>query len=200
MNKKPILSLLESYQPVYADEIRFRNQIIYFITHYDDFALRSNSIGQLTCSAWVVNKERTKALLIHHKKLDKWLQIGGHIEDTDKSIEETVLREVREESGLENLKLLSSDSLPNSLYDLDIHTIPIKNQIKDHIHFDIRLILEADENELLIPQSEEVLDIKWYSLEEIDELAESTIYEDRSLKRMVDKMRKYTFYDSHSKE
>ncbi len=163
--------------------------MIDFLEKNDDFALRSNAIGQLTGSAWIVNEERTKVLLIHHKKLNKWLQIGGHIENTDQSIEETVLREVREESGINNLKLLSPPS--NLIYDIDIHTIPQKNQVAEHSHFDIRLIIEANENEKLIPQNEEVLAIKWYSIHEVKNLAESTTSINQSMKRMVDKMREF---------
>ncbi len=186
MNKQPILDLLENYQTSFVEEIEFQKQMIDFITQNDDFALRSNVTGQLTGSAWVVNKERTKVLLIHHKKLNKWLQIGGHIEDTDQNIEETILREIKEESGLTTLKLLSS-----SIYDIDIHTIPQKKEIAEHLHFDIRFIVEADENEALLPQNEEILAIQWYALNKVQNLAESTTSIDQSMKRMVDKMKKY---------
>jgi len=182
MNKQVVLDLLQNYQTSFNEEIEFQKQIIDFLTQNDDFALRSNLIGQLTGSAWIVNKERTKVLLIHHKKLNKWLQIGGHIEDTDQNIEETILREIEEESGISNLKLLSLGS--NLIYDIDIHTIPQKNEIAKHLHFDIRLLVEADENEKLIPQNEEILAIKWYSLNEIEKLTESN----PSVKRMIDKM------------
>lgn len=186
MNKQPILELLQSYKTSFAQEIEFQQQMIDFLEKNDDFALRSNLIGQLTGSAWVVNKERTKVLLIHHKKLNKWLQIGGHIEDVDQTIEETVLREVKEESGIKALKILSS-----SIYDIDIHTIPQKNEIAEHLHFDIRLIVEADENEILIPQNEEVLDIKWYPLNEVQNLATSNTSINQSMKRMIDKMKEF---------
>jgi 8-oxo-dGTP pyrophosphatase MutT (NUDIX family) len=186
MKKQPILDLLQNYQTLFAEEIEFQKQMIHFLEQNDDFALRSNLIGQITGSAWIVNKEHTKALLIHHKKLNKWLQIGGHIDDTDKTIEETILREIKEESGLTNLKLLSS-----SIYDIDIHTIPQKKEIAEHLHFDIRLIIEADENEALIPQDEEILDIKWCSVNEVQNLAESTTSINQSMKRMVDKMKEF---------
>lgn len=183
MNKKSILDLIKKHQTSFDEEIEFQKQIIKFLEENDDFALRSNLIGQITGSAWIVNKERTKVLLIHHKKLNKWLQIGGHIEDTDQTIEETILREVKEESGLKDLKLLSS-----SIYDIDIHTIPPKKEVTEHLHFDIRLIVEADENEDLTPQNDEILDIKWYNLHEVQNLAESNTSINQSMKRMVDKM------------
>ncbi|WP_375559166.1 NUDIX hydrolase [Bernardetia sp. OM2101] len=193
MNKQPILDLLQDYKTSFSEEIEFRKQMIDFLEQNDDFALRSNLTGQLTGSAWVVNKEHTKVLLIHHKKLNKWLQIGGHIENSDQTIEETILREIKEESGLKNLKLLSS-----SIYDIDIHTIPQKREIAEHLHFDIRLIIEVDENEKLTPQNKEILAIKWCSKNEVQDLAESTISINQSMKRMVDKMKNYTV--SHSKE
>lgn len=186
MEKHPLLDLLQDYKTSFSEEIEFQKQIIEFLEQNDDFALRSNLTGQITGSAWIVNKEHTKVLLIHHKKIGKWLQIGGHIEDTDQTIEETILREVKEESGLKGLKLLSS-----SIYDIDIHTISQKKEIAEHLHFDIRLIVEADENETLTPQDDEILDIKWCSINEVQNLAESTISINQSMKRMVDKMHKF---------
>ena len=184
MNKQPILDLLKNYQTSFSEEIDFQKQIITFLEQNDDFALRSNLIGQLTGSAWIINKERTKALLIHHKKLNRWLQIGGHIEENDHTITETILREIEEESGLKTLKLLSS-----SIYDIDIHTIPQKKETPEHLHFDIRLILEADENEKLLPQNEEIVAIKWCPLDKVQILTEKN----HSIKRMLDKMIDYTF-------
>ena len=185
MNKKAILNLLENYQPSFSEEIKFKTEIIDFVEKNDDFALRTNRIGQITGSAWVVNKNRTKVLLIHHKKLDKWLQIGGHIEELDQTIAQTVLREVKEESGLQNITLLSP-----LVYDIDIHTIPQKKEIAEHLHFDIRLLAEADENEPLLPQNNEVLDIKWCSLEEARQLIKATSYR-QSMQRMIEKMVEY---------
>ncbi|WP_338760613.1 NUDIX hydrolase [Bernardetia sp. ABR2-2B] len=187
MNKQPILDLLQDYQTSFSEEIEFQKQMIDFLEQNNDFALRSNLTGQLTGSAWIVNKNRTKVLLIHHKKIGKWLQIGGHIEETDKTIEETILREVREESGLKDLKLLSSH-----IYDVDIHTIAQKKEIAEHLHFDVRMIVEADENETLTPQDEEILAIKWCSKNEVLNLAEATHSINLSMKRMIDKMKHFT--------
>lgn len=184
MDKQDILKLLENYQPIFSEEKKFQKEIIDFIEQNDDFALRSNLTGQLTGSAWVVNSERTKVLLIHHKKLNRWLQIGGHIEADDQTIEQTILREVTEESGLKNLKLLSS-----SIYDLDVHTIPQKKEVAEHLHFDIRLVVEADENDTLLAQNEEVLDVKWYSVSEMENPSETDILIDASMKRMINKMK-----------
>lgn len=184
MNKQPLLALLQNYTSSFVEEIEFQKQMIDFITENDDFALRSNLIGQITGSAWIVNPEHTKALLIHHKKLNQWLQIGGHIEETDQTIEDTVLREIKEESGLTKLNLLSS-----SIYDIDIHTIPQKNEVAEHLHFDIRLLVEADENENLLPQNEEILGIQWYSLQEIRNLIKNSTSINQSMIRMIDKMK-----------
>lgn len=66
-----------------------------------------------------------------------------------------------------------------------------KKEIAEHLHFDIRLIIEADENETLIPQNEEILNIKWYSINEVQNLAKSTLSINQSMKRMTDKMAKF---------
>lgn len=153
-----IRTLLEQYRPEFDEEVLFRRYTLEFLRHHADFWQRSNLSGHLTGSAWVLHPEHDKALLIHHRALDKWFQPGGHADDTDASLIETARREALEECGLENLRLLSDD-----IFDLDIHIIPAKKEVPEHLHYDVRFLFEA-ETESLHGNSSELRDLKWVHL------------------------------------
>lgn len=101
-----------------------------------DAHLRTRLEGHLTASALVVNHERTHALLTHHKKLGRWLQLGGHC-DGDANLVRVALREAIEESGIADL------TIDPAVIDLDIHTIPARGSEPEHLHLDVRFVVHA---------------------------------------------------------
>lgn len=131
--------------------------------------------GHLTGSAWIVDRSRTQVLLTHHRKLDKWLQLGGHA-DGDPDLLAVALREAREESGLGSLAVLSPE-----VFDVDVHAIPARREDPAHRHYDLRFLLEADAGEPLVISGESK-DLAWVPL---DRLAEFSSEE--SLRRMARK-------------
>ena len=86
IKKEEILSQLEVYSTKYVEEQVFLNQTIEFVKSTSLPCSRSTLVGHITASAWVLNSDKSSALLIHHKKLDQWFQPGGHIENNDMSI------------------------------------------------------------------------------------------------------------------
>lgn len=134
---------------------------------------RSNSRGHVTASAWIVSADRLAALLVHHRKLNRWLQPGGHIE-SDTSVHAAAFREAREESGLASLR-----PCDRGIFDLDIHLIPARDDFPAHEHLDVRFLFEADSAE--IPNcSSESHAVRWWPLYEL-----STSLTDESVLRMV---------------
>ena len=128
----------------------------------DNLFSRSNQEGHFTASAWVVNAQMDKVLLVHHKKLNKWLQPGGHADGSD-DILAMARQEVWEETGLKNVKLGY-----DGIFDVDAHPIPEapKNGVMEpaHTHYDIRYLLIADENTPLAV-SDESNDLSWFDLD-----------------------------------
>lgn len=112
--------------------------------------------GHFTASAFVLSPDETSLLLIHHRKLGLWLQPGGHVEPEDVSLLEAARREVREETGLEELSLMEP------CFDLDIHQIPAYGQSPAHLHFDVRALFRAPD--LRFQASDEVQGAKWFPL------------------------------------
>lgn len=175
MKKTEIILLLQDYNTNNEFEVKCRDRIIDFIKNNDVYLGKGNSDGHLTGSAWIVNADKSKILLTHHKKLDKWLQLGGHTEENENLLQ-TALREAMEESGLSNVKVIS-----DYIFDMDVHLIPSRKNEKEHFHYDIRFLFEADESEN-IEISHESKDLKWVSIEEI-----SSYSKEESIHRMIRK-------------
>jgi 8-oxo-dGTP pyrophosphatase MutT (NUDIX family) len=159
MDKQRTLHWLTSLKSDFDEEIFFRKQTLDFVQTNDEYWQRSTLSGHLTGSAWVLNPQKDKALLIDHRGLEKWFQPGGHAEATDESLLETARREASEECGLQELLLLS-----DQIFDLDIHLIPAKNDVPAHLHYDVRFAFFS-ESESLDGDVAEVKDLQWVPLE-----------------------------------
>lgn len=152
-------------------------ETIRFVEAHADCLLRTCAPGHLTGSAWVVNAERWRALLTHHRKLDKWLQLGGHA-DGDGDLLAVAEREAREESGLTSVRAVSAE-----IFDVDRHWIPERMGEPGHYHYDLRFMLVADLHEPLAVSSESK-DLAWVPLEQVTRLNP-----EESMARMVRKTR-----------
>jgi 8-oxo-dGTP pyrophosphatase MutT (NUDIX family) len=125
---------------------------------------RERLAGHLTASAWVLDPEWRRVLLVHHRKLDKWLQPGGHA-DGHTDLLGVARREVLEETGIETEPLAGGEIL-----DMDIHPIPPHGGVPAHEHFDIRFLLVAAESRE--PEAnEESHDVAWVALDEVEGLS-----------------------------
>ncbi|MFC1749111.1 NUDIX hydrolase [Pseudomonadota bacterium] len=175
MHRQFLTQKLAQYSPHTANEKKMQDDIIHFVNEHTDCFERSLKVGHITGSAWIVDKDRTHALMTHHRKLNRWLQLGGH-SDGDSNTLNVALREGLEESGLTDLHPVSED-----IFDVDVHLIPTRKEEPDHYHYDVRFLLEADRNAQLVI-SNESHDLAWLSLDAITQTAP-----DESIQRMVDK-------------
>jgi len=128
---------IEAYLPRDETQARFRREILSFLLeHPHDAHLRTCIPGHLTASALVVDAACARALLTQHRKLNRWLQLGGHC-DGDSNLPAVALREAREESGIAQL------AIDPRLIDLDIHRIPARASEPEHLHLDARFVVHA---------------------------------------------------------
>jgi 8-oxo-dGTP pyrophosphatase MutT (NUDIX family) len=171
-----MLDMLRAYAPVDPQEREMLARMCEFAAAHQDCCERSLTVGHMTGSAWVVDREREHALLTHHRKLGRWLQLGGHA-DGNADLLEVALREVREESGLTRLRVLQPGP-----FDVDVHEIPGRGSEPRHFHYDVRFLLEADRSEELVV-SEESHALAWLPLRELAVRADL----EESLARMVRK-------------
>jgi 8-oxo-dGTP pyrophosphatase MutT (NUDIX family) len=146
--------MLRKYSPKAPEEIEFKKDILRFIEKYEDCFERSLEIGHITASAWILNKDKSKALLMHHAKLDKWFQLGGHC-DGNPDVLAVALKEAQEESGIQKILPISRE-----IFDIDIHLIPANSREKEHYHYDIRFLLQVTSDEEII-QNRESKELRW---------------------------------------
>jgi 8-oxo-dGTP pyrophosphatase MutT (NUDIX family) len=149
---------------------------------FTDFALervdcceRTCEPGHFTGSAWVVSADGERALLLHHRKLDRWLQPGGHA-DGDGDLAAVALREAEEETGLPGLRI------EGGVFDLDRHLIPARGAEPAHFHYDVRFVVRAGADETFVV-SEESHALAWRPVREIAVDAHA----DESVRRMARK-------------
>jgi 8-oxo-dGTP pyrophosphatase MutT (NUDIX family) len=166
---------LLGYRTPYPEEQAFVPHFLSLLEHPDCYQ-RTHLPGHLTGSAWIVNRKRSQVILVHHAKLNRWMQPGGHA-DGDENILNVALKEAQEETGLTNLTILLKHP-----FDVDIHRIPVRKDFPEHFHYDVRFLLEADDKEPL-KVSEESHDVKWISLDEIRAYASQS-----SVLRMAEKL------------
>jgi 8-oxo-dGTP pyrophosphatase MutT (NUDIX family) len=178
MDKQELIKLLVNYNTSYKEEEEYKKQMLEYLHSNEVFLGKGNKQGHITGSSWIVSTDRKKVLLTYHRKLNKWLQLGGHTEEGE-DILEAALREAKEESGLLNIRAVSKE-----IFDLDVHMIPARKDEKEHFHYDIRFIFEADDEDSLQISSESK-DLKWVPLEQVINYSAT-----RSILRMVEKTKK----------
>lgn len=174
MDRNTLIQFFKTYKPRFEEEAKFVLLFANLLAHPDCFQ-RTHLPGHITGSAWIVNKERTKTLLVLHGKLNRWMQPGGHA-DGDENILRVAIKEAEEETGLENLKPAQT------IFDIDVHLIPERKNFPAHDHYDIRFLIEADENEKVVV-SDESHDVQWISLSELEKYTT-----ERSVLRMKEKL------------
>lgn len=134
---------------------------------------RSHGPGHFTGSAWLVSADGARVLLTHHRKLDRWLQLGGHA-DGDSDLAAVALREAEEESGMAGLRVQA-----DAIFDLDAHRIPARGTEPEHTHWDVRYVVHAGAEERYAVSAES-LALAWVPV--VDLLA---VPHDESLQRMA---------------
>lgn len=134
---------------------------------------RKNFIGHLTASAFILSADGKRVLLLHHKSLDRWLQPGGHIDATDKSILDAAYREVEEETKLSRKDLTLLLDHP---FDIDSHPIPANPKKKEaaHVHHDIRYLLQVKNSVTVEVIAEESNGFRWVCLEELHKMEDDS--------------------------
>jgi 8-oxo-dGTP pyrophosphatase MutT (NUDIX family) len=155
-----LIQFLSAYKSTYPEESLFPADFLKLLEAPACYE-RTHLPGHITGSAWIVTPERDFVLLVHHAKLNRWLQPGGHA-DGDENVLRVALREAEEETGLTDFKIIQE--LP---FDVDIHPIPERKDFPAHLHYDVRFLIEASREEKIII-SEESHDVKWIALSHLE--------------------------------
>jgi 8-oxo-dGTP pyrophosphatase MutT (NUDIX family) len=158
-----LLAQLRTYSPADAVEEGHLRAMVNLLTNSaDPFSRTHFQPGHFTASVFIVD-ERGHLLLHHHRRLDRWLQMGGHVEG-DETPSAAALREGREESGLADLELAGG------IFDLDIHGIPAAKGEPDHDHFDVRFLARTSTPDAVSLDRSESNALAWVTLDRAAEL------------------------------
>jgi 8-oxo-dGTP pyrophosphatase MutT (NUDIX family) len=179
MHRDPLLSLIEHYSEKFPREHQTISKYRSFIESNPQCFERSLEEGHITCAAWILDRSEKRVLLTHHRKLNRWLQLGGHA-DGDPDVHRVAAREACEESGISSLELVSRE-----IMDLDIHKIPERGNVPEHLHYDARFLFRATENEKY-QISEESHDLAWVQIHNIQEFTS-----EESILRMAHKTKEF---------
>lgn len=157
---------IKNYMPFNQQEVIDRKYFLRFIDTFDDVLTRRNEFGHFTASAFVVNREKSKMIVVDHIINHGWMYPGGHA-DGEENLLEVAIREVEEETNLKT-KILSTSifgiqSLPTTAH--------LKNGIylPAHIHYDVIYLLEANEADSLSYRETESKGVKWIPFEEAED-------------------------------
>lgn len=162
MHRQPLLDLLNQYLGEHHGEEDRTRQFIDFVESNPDCFERSLEKGHITGSAWIIDSTGSETLLTHHRKLNIWLQPGGHA-DGNPDVLAVAMQEGLEETGLQELKPVTERIL-----DLDIHGIPARKDEPSHFHYDVRFLLQQGGGSDYIV-SEESHDLAWVPMEKLED-------------------------------
>ncbi len=156
-----LLRDLESHEPSGREEAGSLAAMLDFVRGARDPMSREASTSHVTGSAVIVRRGGGAFLLIHHRKLERWLQPGGHVDPEDASVLETALREAREETGASDVEAIPGEGI----LEVDVHPIPARDGRPGHIHYDVRYLC-GSAAEVGHGQEEEVAGVGWFTLDE----------------------------------
>ena len=155
---------IESYLPYNCEEEKDKEIMLKYMDTFDDVLTRNNEIGHFTSSCWIVNKEKTKVLMVYHNISDSWSWTGGHA-DGDSNLLHVSLKEAKEETGLKNVEPLNENIFSLEIIGVDGH-MKKGQYVSSHMHLNITYLLCADESQTLHIKEDENSGVKWFDLDE----------------------------------
>ena len=182
-----IYEQIKAYRPWNEQERQDQALILAFLERNPDAFYRRNLLAHMTASAWVVNPQRSKALMVYHRLYDSWSWAGGHA-DGEEDLLAVALREVREETGVQRLRPVTED-----IYSLEVLTVDGHEKrgqyVPSHLHLNVTYLLEAEEEQPLRICEAENSGVAWFSL--TDALAASTEpwFVERIYKKLNEKLK-----------
>lgn len=158
-----LLSEIRAYTPFNEQEERDRELLLHALETENDVFLRENTVCHMTGSAWIVNRDRTKALMAYHNIYDSWSWLGGHA-DGEEDLLKVALKEAREEAGIETVRPVSEEIFSLEVLTVDGH-VKRGRYVSSHLHLNVTYLLEADESEGLHVREGENSGVCWFSLD-----------------------------------
>ncbi|MBQ8264273.1 MAG: NUDIX hydrolase [Oscillospiraceae bacterium] len=156
---------VKAYVPMCEQEARDREFFLRFIAGNSNCLIRENDTAHFTASSWIVNPERSKVLLVYHNIYGSWSWTGGHA-DGESDLAAVALREAKEETGIENARLVSPSPISLEILTVDGH-MKRGEFVHSHLHLNLTYLIEADESEFIRIKADENSGVGWFTPEEM---------------------------------
>ena len=179
---------IEKYKPYNEQEEKDKKLMLKYIDTFEDVLTRKNEFGHFTASSWAVNKDRTKVLMIYHNIYKSWTWTGGHA-DGESDLLKTAIRELKEETGVENVKVLNDDIFSLEIICVNGH-VKRGKYVSSHVHLNLTYLLEVDENETIRVKEDENSGVKWVNIEDVEKVSTEKWVVENVYKKINEKLKK----------
>ncbi len=183
---RDLIEQIKNYKPYNEQEEKDKHTILKYIDTFNDVLTRNNEFGHFTVSSWVVNKEKTKVLMIYHNIYKSWAWTGGHA-DGETDLLNVAIRELKEETGVKNVKILEDNIFSLEIICVNGHVKKGK-YVSSHVHLNLTYLLEVDEKEELRIKEDENSGVKWVNIEDIEKVSSEKWVVDNIYKKLNKKL------------
>ena len=187
MSRQELMNQIENYIPYNEQEEKDKALILEWIRQNENAFSRENKVAHMTASAWVVNPERDKVLMVYHNIYDSWSWLGGHA-DEETDLLSVALREVKEEAGITKVHPVSEKIFSLESLTVDGHEKK-GTYVSSHLHLNVTYLLEADPEETLSVKADENSGVAWFSPEEALERSTEPWFVKRVYTKLIEKMK-----------
>lgn len=187
MDRKKLISKIKKYQPFNEQEEMDKALILNWIETQENAFSRENTVAHMTASAWVVNKERSKVLMIYHNIYNSWSWLGGHA-DGETDLLAVAVREVKEEAGITNVRPVSDEIFSLESLTVDGH-VKKGRYVSSHLHLNVTYLLEADSEEAVSVKADENSGVAWFTSGEALKKSTEPWFVEHVYGKLVEKMK-----------
>ena len=188
MNRQELMESIRAYQPFNEQEEMDKSLILNWIETQDDAFSRDNTVAHMTASAWVVNKDRSRVLMVYHNIYDSWSWLGGHA-DGETDLLAVAIREVKEEAGISCVRPVSEKIFSLESLTVDGH-VKRGKYVSSHLHLNVTYLLEADCEEAVSIKADENSGVAWFSPEEALKKSTEPWFVERVYAKLIEKTKK----------
>ena len=186
--KENLIRQIENYPPSNEQEEKDKALILGWISNNENAFSRENTVAHITASAWVVNKDRSKVLMVYHNIYNSWSWLGGHA-DGETDLLSVAIREVKEEAGIAHVWPVSENIFSLESLTVDGHVKKGK-YISSHLHLNITYLLEADSEEDVRIKADENSGVAWFTPEEALQKSTEPWFVERVYGKLIEKVKR----------
>lgn len=186
--RQKLIEQMERYQPYNEQEERDKQVILGELRKNEAVFSRESELAHMTASAWIVNEDMTRVLMVYHNIYNSWSWLGGHA-DGEEDLLKVAIKEAKEESGLQNVRPVSEAIFSIETLTVDGHEKKGR-YVPSHLHLNVTYLLMADESEKLRIKEDENSGVRWFGLDEAVERSSEEWFKERIYPKLNEKLKR----------